>query len=180
MTRLFSAFTLPEDVADHLATHLAEYLPDLLPALRPTPREQWHVTVGFYGEDDVGRRSALLHERVKNLTAPRLRLAGSGTFDRVALLLVRTRGPALDAVAGAADAAAGGHGDYLPHVTVARWSAPTDAGERLAARLRDYRGPAWTPGALALFRVDRGRAGSTYTAVDRVGLRSTGPAEPTC
>ncbi|OLR94138.1 2'-5' RNA ligase family protein [Actinokineospora bangkokensis] len=170
MTRHFSAFPLPDPVADHLAAALDAL--DVRPPLRRTPREQWHVTVGYYGAEDPHARLASLREKVAGLRAPRLRLRGSGTFASVALLVVRDSTGALEPLAEAADFAVGGHPAYSPHVTVATWSRREDRGpgERLAADLVDYSGPWWSPSALVLYASEDGR----YTPVDQVGLRAPG------
>ncbi|SDC31413.1 RNA 2',3'-cyclic phosphodiesterase [Actinokineospora iranica] len=174
MTRLFTALPLPDAAADHLAGQLADRLPTTPSGLRLIPREQWHITVGFYGEDDPNQRAARLHERVKNLRAPRLSLAGSGTFSGVCWVGVDTGGPALGALAEAADAAAGGHARYTPHLTVARCPKGSPLAEGMARALGDYRGPEWTAGELVLFRSELGSAGPVYTPVDQVRLRTTG------
>ncbi|WP_424185549.1 2'-5' RNA ligase family protein [Actinokineospora sp. G85] len=168
MTRYFSAFDLPAAVSGHLA----EALGDVPAPLRPTPRDHWHVTVGYYGAVDPVERVTSLRERAADLPAPTLRLRGSGTFSSVVLLVVRERGTELAAIAGAADAEAGGHGTYRPHVTVARWARGADRvpGDALAARLADYTGPWWTPSELVLYASEQGR----YTPVERVRLRSPG------
>ncbi|RLK62113.1 2'-5' RNA ligase family protein [Actinokineospora cianjurensis] len=163
MSGLFSAFPLPDPVADHLSAHL----PPIPPGLRATPRELWHVTVGYYGADDPDRRLARLTDRVSGLPAPRLRMSGSGTFAAVCLLKVATPDPVdLRRLAEAADFAEGGHPDYTPHVTVARWSTPTTRGAEMAAELRGYRGPEWVPDELVLYASDRG----SYTPLARVPL----------
>ncbi|WP_156756907.1 2'-5' RNA ligase family protein [Actinokineospora pegani] len=168
MTRYFSAFDLPAAVS----IHLAEALGDVPAPLRPTPRGQWHVTVGYYGAVDPVERLASLRERAGELAAPTLRLRGSGTFASVVLLVVRGRGAELAAIAEAADAGAGGHEPYRPHVTVARWARGGDPapGQALAAGLADYTGPWWTPSELVLYASELGR----HTPVDRVRLRLPG------
>jgi len=167
VTRLFSAFPLPDAVSDHLAAHLR-----VNPPLRAVPREQWHVTVGYHGADDPEARLRSLRDRVTGLAAPELRLNGSGTFSAVALLVVEDRTPNLAAVAEAAEASAGGHPEYSPHVTVARWprEAGGEPGRALAAELAGYRGPWWTPSELVLYASEGGR----YTPLDQVRLRATG------
>ncbi|WP_051386019.1 2'-5' RNA ligase family protein [Actinokineospora inagensis] len=167
MTRLFSAFALPDHVADHLAAHL----PPLPGGLRATPRHQWHVTVGYYREDDPEPRLARLRSRVGGLPAPRLRMRGSGTFAAVCLLKIATPDPVdLRNLAEAADFEEGGHPEYIPHVTVAR-AIVRPAGQSrdcadLAAALRGYEGPEWVPEALVLYASDQG----AYTPLGRVPL----------
>ncbi len=164
MTRLFTAFVPPP----HAIEHLAASVPEISGGPRATPRDSWHITIGFYGEDDVVERSRLLHERVKNLVAPRLSLGGAGTFPQVCWIGVRT--PDTDAllkIAAAADASLGGRTDFTPHLTIARGAG----GDALADDLSDYEGPQWTPETLGLFSSERGANGPIYTRVDQVTLR---------
>ncbi|MBM7775864.1 2'-5' RNA ligase [Actinokineospora baliensis] len=164
--RLFSAFALPDQVADHLAAHL----PAPPPGVRPTPRRLWHVTTAYYGESDPEWRLARLTDRVAGLPAPRLRMSGSGTFAGVCLLKIATPDPVdLRTLAEAAEHQLGGHPDYTPHVTVARWSAETAGGLDLAAELRGYQGPEWVPSELVLYASHRG----DYTPLGRVPLLTT-------
>ncbi|HVK22876.1 MAG TPA: 2'-5' RNA ligase family protein [Actinokineospora sp.] len=143
--RLFSAFPLPEDVADHLAAHLPE-----LPG-KPTTRPTWHITVVYYGENAPPVIPA-------TLIAPTLRLSRSGTFPGVAWIGVETS-PELHAIV---RAAGGDPETYVPHMTLARWPK-----RQLATFEADYTGPAWTPGELVLYRSD---PGPVYTPVDQVRL----------
>ncbi|GAA2985246.1 2'-5' RNA ligase family protein [Actinokineospora diospyrosa] len=180
MSGIFSAFAVPDPVAEHLAERLAECRSSTAPDLRRTPREQWHVTVGYYGRDDPDQRLARLTERVSGLRAPRLRMSGSGTFAQVCLLKIATPDPVdLRNLAEAADFQLGGHPDYLPHVTVARWSTPTipiTSGLDLAAELRGYDGPQWVPDELVLYASHRG----TYTPIGRVPLLTAGAPGAGC
>ncbi|GLZ40102.1 2'-5' RNA ligase family protein [Actinokineospora sp. NBRC 105648] len=160
MTRLFAAFTLPGEVADHLERHLPPT------DLRPTPRTRWHITLAYYGEDDPDLRLERL-SRLAGHPAPRLRLHGSGTFERVCLLVVTTPDRViLDDLAEAAEYRLGGYPQYRPHVTVARGDDPG----KMAADLRDYRGPEWTPEEIALLRGDPGPTAPVYSPVGRVRL----------
>lgn len=165
MTRLFTAFPLPDPVADHLADHL----PKLPAGVKSIGRDTWHVTVVFHGEDDLGARLAALKEIDMTLPAPRLRLRGSGTFPGVGWIGVHADGalPALVAAAGRSPE------DYIPHVTIARW--PKDRQAHLG--LEDYEGPEWTPGELVLFRSDRG---PVYTPIAQARLLHAEQPGPTC
>ncbi|MGQ0841161.1 RNA 2',3'-cyclic phosphodiesterase [Actinokineospora sp.] len=174
MTRLFSALLLPAPVADHLADYLAASPSPQSVGLRATPREQWHITVGFYGEDDPVERTRVLRDRVPNVPAPRLALAGAGAFPGVCWMGVR---PVADADAESLRvlaAAAGAAADFTPHVTVARGSTRADAAGRLGRDLGGYLGPEWVPDALVLFRSDLGSHGPHYTPIDRFGPLGNG------
>ncbi|CRK58520.1 2'-5' RNA ligase [Alloactinosynnema sp. L-07] len=143
--RLFSAFPLPDEVADHLADHLPK-----MPG-RPTARHTWHITVVYYGESTPPLIPATLR-------APRLRLTGSGSFPGVAWVGVETT-PELHAIV---KAAGGDPEDYIPHVTLARWPK-----RHRASFEADYTGPEWIPTELVLYRSD---PGPVYTPIHQVGL----------
>uniref|UniRef100_UPI00037C9AC2 2'-5' RNA ligase family protein n=1 Tax=Saccharomonospora saliphila TaxID=369829 RepID=UPI00037C9AC2 len=44
---------------------------------------QWHVTLGFYGDDDPGAREAWVRARLAGLRAPVMRMRGAGSFPGV-------------------------------------------------------------------------------------------------
>ncbi|PPK67444.1 2'-5' RNA ligase family protein [Actinokineospora auranticolor] len=171
--RFFSAFTLPDRVADHLAAHL----PVPPPHVRPTPRHQWHVTVGYYGQTDPARKLTRLHTKVSGLQAPRLRIQGSGTFANVVLAKIATPDPhLLRILAEAADHHEGGYPEYIPHVTVGRWSRDHEPDTTVAAGLSGYRGPEWVPADLVLFASEDGE----YTPVGRVPLLAASGSRAGC
>src|ERR1700743_2167733 len=81
--RLFSALVPPAPVLDDLAARLAAPTTALPPELRRTPRERWHITLGFFGDDDDPvRRAKWLRRRVGGRQAPALRLGGGGGVPR--------------------------------------------------------------------------------------------------
>ncbi|GAB3477496.1 RNA 2',3'-cyclic phosphodiesterase [Amycolatopsis cihanbeyliensis] len=162
--RLFSALVPPDPVVESLRTALADAPSDA--RLRRLPPGQWHITLGFFGEDDPEARAAWLRPRLAGRPMLDLRLAGAGTFPGVLWVGVRSAG--LDALAGASGA------DELdrpfhPHLTVARGHDP-GARRRLLSRLRDYRGPWWTATEVVLFASERGGDGMRYTPIERFGL----------
>ena len=175
MARLFSALVPPTPVLDHLAAWLAEHPIDA--PVRWGPRGQWHVTFGFFGdEDDPDRRTKWLRRRVAGRLAPTLRLAGAGTFPGVLWAGLHT-GTETDArrLATLAQAAGAGRADRLafhPHLTLARWRAGTPDRDALIAVFAGYTGPWFTPDELLLMRSQLGSGGPTYTTVDRLPLVS--------
>ncbi|RZS30540.1 2'-5' RNA ligase [Herbihabitans rhizosphaerae] len=178
MARLFSAIVpSPEAVAD-LAEHVPGHLPDGAAEikLRWTPPDRWHLTFGFFGDDDSEqRRTKWLHRRATGLRAPTLRLAGAGSFPGVLWIGVveETAGESADAMRKLAVAAGAGRRPYRPHLTVARYQRGQHAKRvigGLVDQLADYRGPAWTPSDLVLFRSDLSSGSPVYAAVHRVEL----------
>ncbi|OLT46331.1 RNA 2',3'-cyclic phosphodiesterase, partial [Cellulosimicrobium sp. CUA-896] len=135
--RLFAALYPDDAAAAHLDLALGgvraheQVRPGGAPLVRWVPREQWHVTVSFFGEVPDGAvpdLTAALAEAAA-LTPPLvLALRGAGVFDR-RVLWVGVGGDsdglrALSAGAAAAAEDVGVHGDRRPrrraHVTVAR------------------------------------------------------------
>lgn len=162
--RLFTAVVPPAGAVDALARDVAR-LPSV-PGLRWTPRSQWHITLGFFGTDDVGARQEWLGPRLAGIAAPRIRLAGSGTFSGVLWCGVGGEDIAeLAAAAGADEQRRAFH----PHVTLARGRPPGGI-DPVAELLGDHRGPRWTASEVVLLRSDRGSAGPVYTHVARYPL----------
>ena len=162
--RLFTAVVPPERAVDSLAAWVSE-LPGP-PGLRWVPRRQWHVTLGFFGSDDVTTRQAWLGPRLRGMAAPRVRLAGSGTFRSVLWC-----GVTGDDITGLADAAGAANQprEFHPHVTLARGRPPGGL-ERMAQYLRAYSGPSWLATEVVLFRSDRDERGAVHTPVARYAL----------
>jgi 2'-5' RNA ligase len=162
--RLFTALWPPADVIDVLegaAGGIAD-----LPGWRPVPRERWHLTLAFHGEDDPDHRAAELDE-LTGAIAPRLRLAGAGSFPGVLWAGLETADrAALDAlVAGAG----GDPGTFTGHLTLARRSGRRRGGPGLPDVPP---GPWWTPGEVLLVASERDASGPRYRPVHRVPLRS--------
>ncbi|MFP5072984.1 2'-5' RNA ligase family protein [Pseudonocardia nantongensis] len=160
---------------------------------RPVPPERRHITLAFHGDDEPGPRARVLDAALAGRPAPRLRLAGVGTFRGVLWAGVETVDGALRdlAVGAGADPVA-----FRPHLTLARRSRGDD---RRRPALADDPGPApgpwWTPAEVLLVRSDTsrsdtvrgdtsrgdtvrgdtrrdgaGRSGPVYTVVHRVPL----------
>lgn len=125
---LFSALLPPSRVVESLRTHL-DPLREEVPEPRWAPPAQWHITLGFYGEDDPEARVEWLGKALAGRSAPTLRLQGAGTFSRVLYLGVYSEGlTELAAAAGAEE-----ERPYLPHLTVARTAGDVPHGAAAAA-----------------------------------------------
>jgi RNA 2',3'-cyclic 3'-phosphodiesterase len=170
VTRAFVAVRLPEPVLDAIAVRLDR----VTVSGRATTREQWHLTLQFLGDDAdvdaVARALGGLEE-----AGGRARMGGAGAFpdERRALVLWLGLGEGTEVVtrlagAVAARLAALGHAPdprpFRPHVTLARFRAPTDVRE-LVATLGDERvGPAWDLDAITLYESRRRPDGADYIA----------------
>jgi len=180
MVRLFSAIELPDPARGELADRLAA-VRAANPELRWIPPEQWHITLGFYGDrEHADRRGAWFREHAAGLRPSRVRLRAAGRFPGVLWVGVN----ALDGDNAAALRRLGATlGDqqldqlaFVPHVTVARWKrgrAGTEAATKAVAGLGGYRGQWWLTSEVVLFRSDPAPDGPVYTALDRVVLSGT-------
>ncbi|MER7438659.1 2'-5' RNA ligase family protein, partial [Pseudonocardia alni] len=170
--RLFTALWPPPGAVAALTRALGGAPSPLPDGARRADPSTWHVTLCFHGDDDPDARAATLDIALAGAVAPRLRIAGTGTFPGVLWAGVEERdGPAAGALADlAARAGATGPRPYLPHVTLARWDRrrgdATVGGDGIAA------GPWWTPGEAVLVRSE---PGARYTVLHRVPLRPGTP-----
>jgi 2'-5' RNA ligase len=166
LTRLFSAIVPPRPVLAHLAERAAGT--PLPAAVRRIPDRRWHVTLGFFGDDDVEwRRADWLRRRLADQAGVRLRLAGAGTFAGVLWIGVRPEDE-LDRLARAGGAGSG----FRPHLSLARWGAATPDRAELVAPWHDYAGPEFAVADVRLLRSEHGPDGPVYTEVDRFPLAS--------
>jgi 2'-5' RNA ligase len=169
--RLFAAVTPPAHVLDHLAAAIAAVRDDRSaagddgPPLRWSGREQWHITLAFYGELAPERLPALARRlaRVAGRTPPLdLALTGGGAFptaERAHVLWADVRGDLRGLRRLADSAAASGRRlgappdrkPYRPHLTLARCRTPTDLSE-IVARLASADGGRWHAAELHLIR----------------------------
>ena len=143
---LFSAIFPPDDVVDELDDALRP-LRAAHPGLRWVRPSRWHVTVRFFGDAEPAGQ---LHG-LDRVTAPVLRLRGSGTFRQV--LWIGVDG-ALDGLG----EAAGVPPDWRPHLTVARGAVLPHVG---------FTGREWTATEVVLVR---SHPAEGYAVLDRVPL----------
>lgn len=169
--RLFAAIVPPEEVLDSLEAAVLRSGARSADgaAVRWNARDLWHLTVAFYGDDDLPARARRLGEWLRGIPAPRLRIAGAGTFPGVLWAGV-TGDRASDRAAVEAVAAAAGTGDdrrpFHPHLTIARWRRrrrPAAIG-RVTDALADYAGPSWVAHEVVLFSSELSDRGPRYTA----------------
>ncbi|HET6505046.1 MAG TPA: 2'-5' RNA ligase family protein [Amycolatopsis sp.] len=161
---LFSALFPPADVVSALRADLSGV--EAPAELRWSEPDLWHVTLGFYGEDDPGPRGDWLAGRLAGRPAPTLRIQGAGAFSRVLYLGVYGDGLTELAVA----AGAGQERPYLPHLTVARSRADVPAG--LPRSLAGFASREWAATEVVLMRSDRTAEGPRYAVLRRFGLES--------
>jgi 2'-5' RNA ligase len=175
MPRLFTAFRPPETALDELDARVAAVAgiaEAIVPDLRWTPRENWHITLCFHGEDDIDARWSALLPRLTGLLAPRLRLAGGGIFGGALWVGVRGAEPAdVTALADLAEAAGADPAEFTAHLTVARRRSLNRINTReLTGLFADYTGEWFAPGEVALMRSEPGPRGPKYHVEQRVEL----------
>jgi 2'-5' RNA ligase len=162
--RLFAAVDLPAAERDRLAITVSglKNLP-----LRLTPEEQWHITVGFYGEVPEAVVPDLTERlrRAASRTAPfQLHLARAGTFPsnpaRARVLWIGLDGETAELGRLADRCVAAGRRcgiamevrKFSPHLTIGRSrNQPADL-DRAVRSLWDYRSAAWDVTSLRLVR----------------------------
>lgn len=144
MIRLFTALSIPEDVAQSLAARQTG-----LPGARWRTAEQLHVTLAFHGEIDERRADdlALELERAQGTGPFEIELAGVGAFGDAHRSHTLWAGVApcerLSVLAGRCKAAAERAGvkmekrAYHPHVTLAYLNSQTDPA-RLGAWVAEH------------------------------------------
>lgn len=172
--RLFSAVLPPQPVVASLRRELDRH-PDEYGEgpLRWNTATQWHITLGFYGIDNIAARADWLRRRLTGRPAPRLRLEAAGTFRGVLWAGVHSAGLAELAALARPE---GDRRDFRAHLTLAR-GAPQSALIAWQQLLATYRSPEWTATEVVLMRSDQGHdrgSGPRYTTVERVPLGAPG------
>lgn len=168
--RLFAAIVPPGDALDELAAAVDQARRPSRDAVRWTGRGMWHLTLAFYGNDDLGHRAGWLTERVPGHPPLRLAVSGAGTFTGVLWAGIAGDLAGLGALA----EAVGGAEDrpYHPHLTLARWKQrgrPQAAGEVRQA-LAGFRGRTWPATEVVLMSSALSHQGPTYTVERRFPL----------
>lgn len=148
--RLFTAAIPPPEVRAQLAdtldkTHTVDWV----------PRDSWHITIGYYGEDTAETRAPWVRERMAGLVAPKVSLTDAGNFGDTLWMGVTRDDPAFDAL-GAALRWNDRH-DWHPHLTIGK-------GDRLDL---PYASPEWTIDEVVLIAA---RRRYEYTVVERFGF----------
>jgi 2'-5' RNA ligase len=160
MPVLFSALRPPDDVVEAVADAVAEALGEPGGGLRWEPPERWHVTLAYYGRDDVETRGAWLADRLAGRAAVDVRLEKAATFPGVLWLTVA--GAELTPLAHAAGADAEAR-PYVAHLTLARFprEEPGAAG-RWTRRLSGFTSRSWRATEVALMTSEREPGGTRY------------------
>ena len=178
LRRAFLAVVPPPDVLDAIDGLFDRTMRS---KFRWTRREQWHVTVQYFGKvaDSDGLVGALAGA-VARVPAPLVQVGGAGGFPtakRAAVLWLGVVDPLpLQAVHEVVvDAAA----DYLrprdvipyvPHLTLARLDPVKRITDVVDALAGGVFGPAWTVDELVLMESESHRGGAVYRTVARLPL----------
>jgi 2'-5' RNA ligase len=148
---------------------------------RWTRREQWHVTVQYFGKvADADALVGSLAGPLADVTPPMVQLKGAGGFPserRASVYWVGLADPApLAAVHAVVMRSAGAfvrprdRAAYVPHLTLARLSSPKRLVAEVEALATVVLGPAWTVDALTLFESETRRDGARYHEIARLPL----------
>jgi RNA 2',3'-cyclic 3'-phosphodiesterase len=155
--RLFTAAIPPPVVIAHLADAL-----DGLPG-DWVPRDSWHITLGYYGEQEPGPRVEWIREQAEGLVAPRVWLTDMTNFPRKTTLMMGVS--AVDssfAALGKALRWNDRHESWHPHLTVGH-------GEPMELA---YQSPEWTIEEFVLLGAGRRYE---YTVLERFSTLSQEP-----
>lgn len=164
MPVLFSALVPPDDVVEEIAETLGDPGDDL----RWEPPERWHVTLAYYGPDDLDTRAAWLADRLAGRAGVDVRLEKAATFPGV--LWLTAAGRELTPLALAAGAAAEPR-PYVPHLTLARFPREEPGlAERWHQRLSNFTSRSWTATEAVLMTSEREPGGSRYRVARAFGL----------
>ncbi|KFU80032.1 2'-5' RNA ligase [Amycolatopsis lurida] len=162
---LFSAVIPPDEVLDQVAAALGTPEQD---DFRWSPREDWHITLGFYGQDDPAGRGDWLAGRLDGAGPIDLRLEKAATFPGVLWLSVF--GTGLHELAVKAGAESEGR-PYVAHLTLARF--PRDRPRAASAweeRLAGFTSETWTATEAVLMGSDREQGVSRYRVIRSYAL----------
>jgi len=182
LRRAFLAVVPPGEVLDAV-DGLLERSPDR--RFKWTTRDQWHVTVQFYGRvRDAGELVAALRAALGAVEPVTARLRGAGAFrdaKRADVFWLGLEVPEafadLHAAVCAASAAFVAPRDrvvFTPHLTLARLRRAADLRPEVDTLEGVAVGPAWTVRELVLFESETRREGALHHEVARIPLR--GPA----
>jgi len=154
---VFSALIPPEGVLDQVAAALGTPGGE---GFRWSARENWHITLGFYGADDPAERGEWLAGRLAGAGPVGLRLEKAATFPGVLWLSVS--GTGLHELAAKAGAGSEGR-PYVAHLTLARFPRDRpDAASAWVERLAGFTSETWTATEAVLMSSDREQGVSHY------------------
>jgi len=161
-TRAFVAIRPPAAVLDAVDERVASVA---MPGARRTTRDQWHVTVQFLGDDaDLDAVAGAFDSDPLSVGAGELRLGGADALGNrrrarvVALTLSEGEGW-MRALAAQVEARLTPLGytldraaqEFVPHLTLARFRAPTDLRGLAAVIGPEPVGPSWRADAVVLY-----------------------------
>jgi 2'-5' RNA ligase len=156
MPVMFSALLPPDDVREAITAALG----DPGDGLDWEPPERWHVTLAYYGQDDLEKRGAWLAERLAGRAAVDVRLEKAATFPGVLWLTVA--GTELTPLAHAAGADAEAR-PYTAHLTLARFPREEPGlAARWTKRLSGFASRSWQATEVALMTSEREPGGHRY------------------
>jgi 2'-5' RNA ligase len=146
-----------------------------------TRRDQWHVTMQFYGRvDDVDSLSTAIRVGTDRAHPARIAIRGGGTFPKpkraqVFWLGVENGDALIDihaevAAATRAFVSLRDRAAFEPHLTLARLKRTVDMTDDVDALRNVPIGPAWELRELVLFESETRRDGAVYTEQDRFRL----------
>jgi RNA 2',3'-cyclic 3'-phosphodiesterase len=159
MPVLFSALRPPDDVVEAIAAALG----GTDDGLRWEPPGRWHVTLAYYGQDDVETRAAWLGERLAGRPAVDVRLEKAATFPGV--LWWTVAGSELTPLAHAVGADAEAR-PYTAHLTLARFPREEPGlAARWTERLAGFTSRRWTAAEVLLMSSEREPGGPHYRVV---------------
>jgi 2'-5' RNA ligase len=168
MPVLFSALRPPDDVAEAITAAITAAIGTADDGLRWEPPERWHITLAYYGQDDVETRAAWLGERLAGRPAVDVRLEKAATFPGVLWLTVA--GTELTPLAHAAGADAEAR-PYTAHLTLARFPREEPGlAARWTGRLSSFASRSWQATEVALVSSERGPGAPRYRVARAFGL----------
>ncbi len=167
--RLFAALPVPDEIAEPLLG-----LQHGVPGARWRPRENFHITLCFFGDVSDPAIAKELDEELSRINAPalHLELGEIGVFggrEPRALWIGFAQNPALEELADACKQAAQrlgikiGRKSYLPHITLAycRGTLDVDAA-RFMERTAGFIAPEFEVDSFALYRSHLGTDPARY------------------
>lgn len=192
MLRLFVAISLPEDVKSEIEKAQREMRQALPPnAVRWTKREQFHLTMKFFGnvaEAHVGELIESLRNACLPFKSMRLRAEGVGffpeaRFPRVVWVGVRDSEETLPRLQQAIEASVKNfteekpEGKFMGHVTLGRIQhihrSQAETLAKLANGMANRSFGAWIAEGVELIRSDLSPSGATYTTLETVSFSTT-------